>query len=397
MKAYLRKRASAKTYYCLLKWQVNGKQKSKEVSTGIPIEGNNKRKAEKRCEEIRQEYEQKYEKYKVEITDILFTDYLSDWLNQNKRIWKKTTYYGYDRVINTHIIPYFKSKHIRLIDLAPRDVQSYYNSLLDKGLSPATVKRHHSNIRKALQEAVELNMIPYNVADRTKLPKQIKYQTTIYDDKQLITLLKVSENTPIESAVRLAVCYGLRRGEVGGLMWKSVDLENRLLHITHTKVTAGKEYFQDTTKTLSSRRTLPIGDDMYNYLTELKKRQDENRQFFGNAYIDNDFVCCWENGEPLKVNYISHAFSELLKENNLPHIRFHDLRHSCATLLLTRGIDLKIIQEYVGHSTISTTANLYLHPDIEEKKKAVNAISSIFSVQKSSGKSSGKIDEVKTA
>lgn len=190
-----------------------------------------------------------------------------------------------------------------------------------------------------------------------------------------MTLLEVSANTPIESAVRLAVFYGLRRGEIGGLRWQCVDLENRLIHITHTKVRAGSEVFQDTTKTLSSRRTLPIDDDMYKYLVSLKERQSQNKEFFGKAYIDEDFVCCWDNGEPLKVDYISHAFSELLKENNFPRIRFHDLRHSCATLLLNQGIDLKIIQEYVGHSTISTTANLYLHPDIEVKKKAVNVMS----------------------
>ncbi|MCH5185849.1 MAG: site-specific integrase [Oscillospiraceae bacterium] len=376
MKAYLSKRKNAKTYYCILKWQSSdGRWNTKEVSTGIPIKGNNMRKAEKKCEEICKEYEDKYEKAKVDVSDILFTDYLSDWFEQNKYLWKQTTIYGYDRVINRHIIPFFSKKNIRLIDLAPKDIQSYYSSLFDGGLSSATVKRHHANIRKALQDAVELNMIPYNIADRTKLPKPVKYQAAIYDEKQLMTLLKASANTPIESAVKLAVFYGLRRGEVGGLRWQCVDFENHEIHITHTKVTAGSEFFQDTTKTMSSRRTLPIDDDMYEYLTSLKERQNQNREFFGDAYIESDFVCCWDNGEPLRVDYISHAFSELLKENDLPQIRFHDLRHSCATLLLNNGIDLKIIQEYVGHSTISTTANLYLHPDIAMKKKAVNTVS----------------------
>ena len=150
MKAYLRKRKNAKTYYCLLKWQENGKQKSKEVSTNVPIHGNNKRKAEKRCEEIRKEYESKYERNKITVTDIAFTDYLAEWFEQNRHMWKPTTIYGYDKNINRHIIPYFKKKNLKLIDVEPRHIQSYYNSMLDNGLSPTSVRRHHANSRRAL-------------------------------------------------------------------------------------------------------------------------------------------------------------------------------------------------------------------------------------------------------
>ena len=378
MNAYLRKRDNAKTYYCLLRWQENGKRKTKEVSTGIPIKGNNRRKAEKKCEEIRREYELKYEINKIEITDILFTDYLLDWLEQNRYTWKPTTAYGYEIVIKNRIVPYFEDKRIKLVDITPKNLQEYYNSMLRSGLSPATVKRHHANIRKALQEAVEMNMIPYNIADRTKLPKNTKHQVTIYNKEQLEHLLRISIGTPIECAVRLAVYYGLRRGEIGGLTWKEVDLDNRLIHIANTKVTSNHEIFQASAKTASSCRTLPISDDVYNYLCNLKEKQQKNREYFGKTYIDTDFVCCWDNGEPLKVSYISHAFADLLKRNNLPHIRFHDLRHSCATLLLEQGIDLKIIQEYIGHSVISTTANLYLHPNLELKKKAVGVMDALF-------------------
>ena len=379
MNVYLRKRKNAKTYYCLLKWQENGKTKSKEVSTGIPIKGNNKRKAEKICEEIRAEYEIKYERNKVVVSEILFIDYLTDWLERNRHLWKPTTYYGYKKVINTHIIPYFDKQQVKLIDLTPQHIQRYYNYLLDNGLSPVTVKRHHANIRKALQEAMELNMVPYNVADRTKIPKPPKYHPIVYNSEQIKILLDVSKNTPLESAIRLAIYYGLRRGEVGGLTWSEIDLDNRLIHITKTKITTDREIFQYTTKTQSSHRTLPISDEIYDYLVVLKNKQEENRVYFGKSYIDTDFVCCWDNGEPIKVSYISHAFSDLLERNNLPHIRFHDLRHSCATLLLDNGIDLKIIQEYIGHSTISTTANFYLHPDIESKKKATDVISNLLS------------------
>lgn len=378
MKAYLRVRKTAATYYCLLKYQEGGKQRSKEISTGIPIKGNNKRKAEKKCEEIRQQYEKMFETNKIDVSDVLFIDYLQEWLDSQKRLLKPSTYYGYSMIMKNHIIPFFKPKKLKLIDVTPKHIQDYYNFMLDSGLNPSTVKRHHANIRKALQNAMELNMIPYNAADRTKLPKSKPYHANIYDEQQLMTLLTMAENTPIESVLMLCVYYGLRRGEVAGLLWEAVNLDDRELYIKNTRTTAKGEIFQDTTKTLSSCRTLPIEQEMYDYLTSLKLKQEKNKKILGEAYCDSGFVCCWDNGEPLKVSYISHAFSDLLKRNDLPHIRFHDIRHSTATALLRSGVNLKVIQEILGHSTMSTTANFYLHPDIEEKRKAVNVMSGVF-------------------
>jgi integrase len=117
---------------------------------------------------------------------------------------------------------------------------------------------------------------------------------------------------------------------------------------------------------------------MYDYLIALKQKQEDDKMFYGNSYCDSGFVCCYEDGKPLKVSYISHAFSDLLKNNDLPHIRFHDLRHSTATALLRSGVNLKVIQEILGHSTMATTANFYLHPDIEEKRKAIDKMSNIL-------------------
>lgn len=334
MKSYLLERPNATTYYCLLKWMEGGKQKSKEMTTGIPIKGNNKRKAEKKCEEIRKEYEKKYETNNVNVSDILFVDYMLEWLENQKRLLKPSTLYGYNKVIKNHIVPYFEPKRLKLIDVVPKNIQDYYNFLLDKGLSAGSVKRHHANIRKALQDAMELNMVPYNVADRTKLPKQEKYHATTYDDNQLRELLEAAKGTAIESAIMLCVAYGLRRGEVAGLKWDNVNFKSRELYIKSTRVTAKNEIFQESTKTSSSYRTLPIEQEMYNYLTALKQKQEDNKKFYGNMYCDSGFVCCYEDGTELKVSYISHAFSDLLKKNDLPHIRFHDLRHPYVKLKL---------------------------------------------------------------
>lgn len=383
MKVYLLERKNAKCYYCILKWYENGKRISKEVSTGIPVKGNNKRKAEKRAEEIKKEYEEKYETYKVSTAgNILFDEFMGKWLESVKRLIKPTTYYSYSNVVKNHIIPYFKLKGIKLIDLEPHHVQDYYNYKLDLGVSPNTVKRHHSNIRKALQWALEQNLVRYNAADRTKLPKFRKYTAHTYNNEQLAKLIEVSAGTPIESAIRICIYYGLRRGEVCGLRWSDVDFDNRIIHIRNTRTRAGHEIFQNTTKTMSSKRDLPINDEVYSYLKHLREEQESDKQLMGNAYNDNGYICRWADGKPLEVSYVSRAFSRLLEANGLPHIRLHDLRHSTATNLLQNGVDIKIIQEYLGHSDISTTANFYLHPDFEQKKNAANIMTELLKQQK---------------
>lgn len=380
MKAYLRIKKNSPYYYCVLKWQHGDKMKSKELSTGIPVKGNNKRKAEQKKEELKRQYEQKYEKNNVDVSEILFADYLKQWLESQKMILKPTTYYGYEGIMNKHIFPYFSPRKLKLLDVTPKHIQDYYNKKTDEGLSASTVKRHHANIRKALQEALELNMIPYNVADRTKLPKVKKYVPKIYNKKQLSELLKISKGTNMESVIMICTYYGLRRGEACGVRWSDVDFEHRILHIRNSRVTAKEEIFQRSTKTSDESKDFPLNNTMYNYLKGLKAQQQQNKLFLGKAYKNTDFVCCWEDGTPLKVSYVSHKFNDMLKANGLPHIRLHDLRHSCATNLLENGIDIKIIQEYLGHSTISTTANYYLHPDIKQKQKAVDILSESIAV-----------------
>ena len=383
MKSYLRIKENSGFYRCALTWYEGGKLRRKEISTGIPIKGNNKRKAEQRCEEIRQEYEQKYDGLNLSscrANEVTFDEYMESWLETEKRFIRETTYYGYKKVVTRHIVPYFKDKKILLIDLSPMHLQEYYNFKLDNGLSAATVRRHHANIHKALQDALSPNIIPYNPADRTTLPSAEKYHANTYNDQQISELLRVSKGTPLESAVILCIYYGLRRGEVCGLRWSDVDLTNRILHITSTRTTANGEIFQNATKSKSSTRELPINDTIFKYLTELKAKQQENKAFLGENYDSSDFVCCWDDGEPVKVTYISHMFTKLLADNNLLHIRLHDLRHSCATNLLKKGVDIKIIQEYLGHSTIATTANFYLHPDMEQKKDSIERLSQAYTI-----------------
>lgn len=379
MKAYLRERKNAKCYYCILKWENGGESYKKEVSTGVPIKGNNKREAKQRMEEIREEYEKKYEVAKIILfQNMTFDQFMLQWLENQKPFIKQTTYYGYESIIKNHIIPYFKPYNILLPDLTAQHIQGYYNYKLKQGLSANTVKRHHANIRKALQEALIQDCVPYNVADKTKLPTIIKYQPTIYNSQQLNHLLQVVQATPLEAPVVLCSNYALRRGEVCGLRWIDVDFDNFVIHIRHTRSMAGKEISQDSTKNQSSTRDYPMSQSIYKYLQKLKVRQNDYRLFLGKAYNDSGYVCTWEDGRPLAVSYVSHAFKTLLQKNNLPHIRFHDIRHSVATNLLENDVNLKVIQEYLGHSSITTTANFYLHPNMKHKQKIVDSMSALL-------------------
>ena len=381
MTVCLTKKKNGKSWYAKLQWKdTNGKWQSTCVSTGIPVKGDNKRKALKRAEEIRIEFEEERKKQEaLAEPDMLFVDYMEMWLKTQERFIKPSTLYGYNRILETHIKPYFQKSKVKLCDLSAQDIQRYYNHLMDGGLSPASVKRHHANIRKALQEALMNNMVTCNMADGVKLPPMRKYHATVYDDAELKRLIDAAKGTPIECAIMLTVYYGLRRGEICGLKWTDIDFARRVIHIRNTRITAaGGEIFQASTKNESSTRDLPIDDFIYNYLTQLKDKQEKDKLFFGSGYDDSGFLCRWDDGRAIRVDYLSKTFHTLLQKSGMPKIRFHDLRHSTATNLLAKGVDLKIIQELLGHSSINTTANFYLHPDIEKKKEAVSVMTAML-------------------
>lgn len=377
MKAYLRQKDNSGYYHCILKWTDDeGKQQRKEVSTRIAIKGSNKRRAERRCEELRREYEEKYEYCKYAPTrEMLFSDYIVDWLENHKHNIRQSTYEGYKRTITKNIIPYFKEVKVTVEQVEPRHIKELYARLLEKGLSANTVKHCHANIRKALAELVFEGILPYNAADRVKLPKMEKYHASFYTANQLKILLKVAQDTNSETSIMLAVFYGLRRSEICGLKWSAIDFQNKIIEIKSTVVRVTSVIREDNTKSESSHRTLPLVPGVENHLKALKEKQAEDKLFYGDTYQDNDYVLKWEDGKPYTPDYISNNFAKLLSDNDLPHIRFHDLRHSFASALLADGVSMKAVQEILGHSDFSTTANIYSHITDDAKTKALTQIS----------------------
>ena len=220
---------------------------------------------------------------------------------------------------------------------------------------------------------------------RVERPKKNKYVATTYNEKELENLFSVVKGKRIEFAVTLGAFYGLRRSEIVGIKWDAIDFERKTFTIKHTVTEVmldGKVTMIDKerTKTKSSHRTLPLVKPFEELLLRMKAEQETNRRVCGSAYCRKylDYIYVNELGELVRPNFITQNFAIVLANNKLKKIRFHDLRHSCASLLYAHGVSLKEIQEWLGHSDISTTSNIYTHLDYSSKVSSANAILSVF-------------------
>lgn len=356
----------------------NGKRIQKQLSTGIKAEKGNKRKAEKRMQEILEQWEGI-----VAVTDnALLCDYIADWVERDKSRVQITTYDGYKHMLNKYIYPYFKNTRLNVQDVKPMHIEKYCAEKINDGLSPNTVIKHLAVIRTALQDAVKNGIIRTNPADLVEKPKRVKPKHDYYKQDELQKLLAVVKDTNIEVPVFLAIVFGLRRSEVLGLTWSAVDFENMTLTVCN-KVTRGivdgkvTEIVSDTLKSETSNRTFMMNEAVRNYLENVRKQQEQYARRT-DKYID--YVCVNEIGDLIKPDYITHKFKDLLTENNMRPIRFHDLRHSCISLLVNSNFNMKLVQEYAGHADFTITANTYAHTDLTEKQAEVNAITSLLAI-----------------
>ena len=340
----------------------DGKRRQKSESTGLPEKGN-KRRAQKMLEERLKELGQQ-STAALENRNILFLAFMLSWLNDVMSYEvKANTLSQYLYVYNGYISEYKPFYGVKLQNVTPALLQSYYNDQLKAGLSPNTIRKHHANIRKCLNYAVRLGLIPVNPATMVELPAKRKYQgAKTYTPEQTEKLLKLFRGHELETPVYITATYGLRRSEVCGLRWADVDFDAGMIHVQHTAVMSkGKVMYSDSTKTATSNRQLPLTWNMRTYLLETKKRQEANKQLLGNSYIDSGYICTYSNGAPMRPDYVTNHFKAALKEAGFPIIRFHDLRHSVVYALRKGNCDVKNIQAWLGHSDITTTLNVYGH------------------------------------
>ena len=228
---------------------------------------------------------------------------------------------------------------------------------------------------------MKTDLVTQNVAMKVDRPKKNDFQPVFLDAVELQKLFEIIKGTKLELPVLVAAFYGLRRGEVVGLKWDAIDFERGCITIKRTVTSVqlnGKTQIieQDSAKTKSSMRTLPLVGSFREYFLQVKEAQELNKKVCGNCYnYEYDgFVFVDEMGERMKPGYLTSYFPKFIQRHGMRKMRFHDLRHSCASLLLANGVPLKQIQEWLGHSDFSTTANISAHLDYSSKLSSAQAM-----------------------
>ena len=367
-------------YYTVLNWVSNGKRKQKWISTGLSVDGNNKRKAEKHCKDELHKLEETLSLSNYE--EMLFSDFMRKWLEDIKRNISETTYHVYKNVVCGVICPYFDKLKINLADLKAYHIQDFYIYKMEHdGVTANTIHHYHANIHKALQYAVKTERIKSNPANLIDLPKKQKHIADFYTADELKLLIRAAMGTTLEPVVLIAAWFGLRRGEIIGLKWDCIDFENQTITIKGTMAKTNKMIYKETAKNNSSLRTLPMPDEASDYFHALMQRQKINRLQYGKRYNHQwkDFICVKPNGDILRLDYVSTYFPKLCEENGLRKIHLHELRHSNISLLIGAGASMKEVQEWAGHSTYTTTADIYAHIQSENKRKLSNTIGDLLS------------------
>ena len=374
-------------YYMVLNYvDANGKRKQPWIPTGLPAKGNKKR-AEQMLMEMRRNFKIPAAAKDGELSaDMLFSDYMKAWLEITRSSVAITTYTSYSNTVMKKIVPYFQEKKITLGGLQARHIQSYYLHEL-KTISANTVIKAHAHIHKALKYAVKMDLIPNNPADKVERPKKNRYIADYYRQDELEQLLEATKDHYLSLLIQMTVFYGLRRSEVLGLKWDAIDFQRNTItirHIVSNAVADGKRILirEDRAKTKSSLRSLPLIADLREKLLERKAQQEENKKICGNCYNHeyDGYVFVDPMGKLYVPDEVSDHFRTLLKQKGLRHIRFHDLRHSCASLLLANGVPMKQIQEWLGHSDMGTTANIYSHLDFNSKINSANVMDGVLSL-----------------
>lgn len=374
-------------YYAVINYKEGTNYKQKWIALGIPAK-NNKRRAEAMLDEIKREYE---ERYSTPAGDMMFVTYARQWLERKKTCTELSTWEGYQIYVERHIVPYFEPLKLSLRDIKPQHIMDYYHykytaGRLDGkegGLSIPSIKKHATVIKEIFGEALIAEYIIRNPATGVKLPaKDVSTKDKVFlNSDKANEVLAAFDGHQLQALVYTTLYYGLRRSEVLGLRWSAVDFKNNTLTINHTVVKNRTIVQKDSTKTQSSHHTYMLIDDVREVLLKQKAKQERNKIEYGSAYHQSDYIFTWEDGTLFRPDYITRGFQRVLKAHGFPAMRFHDLRHSTASILYDKGWGLKDIQMWLRHSSIDVTGDIYTHIADDRRSKMAAELNSTFTLQ----------------
>ena len=311
-------------------------------------------------------------------------EYLDPWLSDSVRdTVRQNTFDDYAYIVRKHIKPTLGG--VKLKNLTPAHVRGLYREKLDSGLSNRTVNYIHVTLHKALKQAVNDALIPRNVTDAVRAPRPVKKEVQAMDRDQVRDFLKAAKGDRLEALYLVAITTGLRQGELLGLRWTDIDLEGGVLAVRRALVAgsagskAGARF--EAPKNNKSRRTVKLTASAVEALKRHKAAQNKERLKLGSLWEDHGLVFPNRVGKPMDHNNLYRRdFKKMLKKAELPNtFRFHDLRHTCATLLLLKNVNPKVVQELLGHATITQTLDTYSHVLPTMQDAATNAMESALS------------------
>ena len=313
-------------------------------------------------------------------TSETFGEWLDYWMNTIIRPGREeTTFYAYRQIIENHIKPVLGQ--IKLQGLSPQHLQSYYVRIAaEKGLSTNTVRKHHDLIKASLRMAVMQDKISVNPADRVELPKIVRPEHNYYGTAELQQLLRLDMEGWLRVAIYLACYLGLRREEICGLRWDCVDFENHTIRIKYARTSAGSKVVEKAPKNTSSERLLFCPPPLEAVLLFEVAQQQQNQVIYGEEYYNGGYVVAWPNGTPIRPNYVSDRFTNLIQSNHLPPLTLHGLRHTFASLANAQGVSQFDIGKALGHSTPSTTGKIYTHLFDPTHENTVSSVSDAIKI-----------------
>lgn len=343
-------------YYAVLNLKhTDGRRLQKRFDLGLPVQ-NNKRRAEEKLYELCAEYTRK-QQIELNHPDVIFMDFLQDWLERRRPEISPSTYRSYKNMADYRMKAFFSDEAIREITFW--HIEDYFGYLLYDGLSSTTAQHHYALLKTVFHEAHRRKIILENPMEFVKKPKREQPKVSYYSLEEAQQLIAEVKGTKLELPVTLSLAYGFRRSEVLGLHWDDIDFMDNRISVCHAVVEGvdgGKRILveKDSMKAAASRRTLPLFEPI---TTMLKKEWEQKKA------LNPTFVCSDKNGQGMKPDVLTHDFKKFLADHGLRHIRYQDLRHSCASLLIAAHVPLIQVQHWLGHSTMLTTANMYAHLD----------------------------------